>query len=239
MADGTPVTYEDLTDELKKKYDEVRTILEADLIGSFHRTRSHGIRWKGFSPEGALDGVDLSVPSEERTRSLRQEISYMVAHSLHRHSESLVNTLERVARMIQEIMRHQYSLSGPALGTYQGEVPLQSRPPLPFAVAAPEVPNSPAYAVDMAEDMYPGRCQPRYSFNINMVELGHRPGKGRDEGSCSHSEDKEEAVPRDRPRHCQKILVMIKMKPILAIGPYYPYHLLSQYVASTSQVTES
>ena len=148
MADGTPVTYEDLTDELKKKYDEVKAILEADLIGSFHRTRSHGIRWKGFSPDGALDGIDLSAPSEERTRSLRQEINYMVAHSLHRHSENLVNTLERVAlRVIQEIMRHQYSPSGPALGTYQGEMPLQYRPPLPFALAAPEVPNSLAYVV--------------------------------------------------------------------------------------------
>ncbi|KAK1698829.1 hypothetical protein QYE76_015526 [Lolium multiflorum] len=55
MAEGTPVTYEDLTDELKKKYDEVKAILEADLIGSFQRTRSHGI------VEGvlaALDGVD-------------------------------------------------------------------------------------------------------------------------------------------------------------------------------------
>jgi hypothetical protein len=51
----------------------------------------------GFSPEGALDGVDLSLPSEERTRALRQEVSYMVAHSLHRHSESLVNTFECVA----------------------------------------------------------------------------------------------------------------------------------------------
>ncbi|KAK1680703.1 hypothetical protein QYE76_041551 [Lolium multiflorum] len=97
MAEETPVTYEELTGELKKKYDEVKVLLEADLIGSFHRTRSHGIRWKGFSPDGALDGVDLSTPSEERTRSLRQEINFMVAHSLHRHSESLVNTLERVA----------------------------------------------------------------------------------------------------------------------------------------------
>ncbi|KAK1611265.1 hypothetical protein QYE76_034938 [Lolium multiflorum] len=103
------------------------------------RTRSHGIGWKGFSPNGALDGIDLSAPSEERTRSLRQEINYLVAHSLHRHSENLVNTLERVAlRVIQEIMRHQYSPSGPALGTHQGELPLQSRPPLPFAVAAPK-----------------------------------------------------------------------------------------------------
>ncbi|KAK1618843.1 hypothetical protein QYE76_024360 [Lolium multiflorum] len=71
----------------------IKAILEADLIGSFHRTRSHGIRWKGFS-QGALDGVDLSTP--ERTHQvLRQEINFMVAHSLHRHSESLVNTLER------------------------------------------------------------------------------------------------------------------------------------------------
>ncbi|KAK1605097.1 hypothetical protein QYE76_028770 [Lolium multiflorum] len=148
MAEGTPVTYEDLTEELKKKYDEVKAILEADLIGSFQRTRSHGIRWKGFSPEGALDGVDLSTPSEERTRSLRQEINFMVAHSLHRHSENLVNTLERVAlRVIQEIMRHQYSPSGPALGTHQGEIPLQSRPPLPFTLAAPEVLSSPAFVV--------------------------------------------------------------------------------------------
>ncbi|KAK1648386.1 hypothetical protein QYE76_066191 [Lolium multiflorum] len=87
-------------------------------------------------------------------------------------------------------------------------------------VRAPEVPNSPAYAVDMVEDMYPGRCQPRYSFNINMVELGHRPGKGRDEGSCSHSEDKEEAVPRDRPRHWQNWVwdTSVKLEEV-DIGP--------------------
>ncbi|KAK1646053.1 hypothetical protein QYE76_063858 [Lolium multiflorum] len=121
MADGTPVTYEELPDELKKRYDEVKVILEADLIGSYHRTRSHGVRRKEFSPQGALDGIDLSAPSEERTRSLRQEINYLVAHSLHRHSENLVNTLERVAlRVIQEIMRHRYSPSGPALGRIKG-----------------------------------------------------------------------------------------------------------------------
>jgi hypothetical protein len=148
MAEGTPVTYEDLPEELKKKYDDVKALLEADLIGSFHRTRSHGIRWRGFSPEGALGGVDLSTPSEERTTSLRQEINFMVAHSLHRHSESLVNTLERVAlRVLHEILNHRYSPSGPALGTHQGELPLQSRPPLPFALAAPEVPNTPAFVV--------------------------------------------------------------------------------------------
>ncbi|KAK1686651.1 hypothetical protein QYE76_047499 [Lolium multiflorum] len=82
-------------------------------------------------------------------QGLRQEINYLVAHSLHRHSENLVNVLERLAlRVIQEIMSHQYSPSGPALGTHQGELPLQSRPPLPYALAAPpEVPATPAFVV--------------------------------------------------------------------------------------------
>ena len=44
-------------------------------------------------------------------------------------------------------IRHQYSPSGPALGTHQGELPLQSRPPLPFALAAPEVPSTPGFVV--------------------------------------------------------------------------------------------
>ena len=57
-----PVTYEELSPE-HKKYDEIKALLEADLIDSFERTRNHGIRWKGFSPEGALDNVDLSVTS--------------------------------------------------------------------------------------------------------------------------------------------------------------------------------
>ena len=39
-----PVTYEELTLEHKQKYDEVKAQFEADLIGSFERTRNHGIR---------------------------------------------------------------------------------------------------------------------------------------------------------------------------------------------------
>ncbi|KAK1678267.1 hypothetical protein QYE76_039115 [Lolium multiflorum] len=143
-----PIKYEDLPAEHKKKYDELKAIFEADLIGSFEKTRSHGIRFKGFTPEGAFEGLDLSLPSEERARALRQEINYAVAHSLHRHSESLVNALERVAlQVVQEIMKHQYSPSGPALGTYQGEIPFHTRPPLPFAMAAPQQQGSPAYVV--------------------------------------------------------------------------------------------
>jgi hypothetical protein len=73
-ADGTtrddPITYEELPAEHKQKYDKIKSLFEADLIGSFEKIRHHGVRWKGFSPEGALDGVDLSTPSEDRTRAL-------------------------------------------------------------------------------------------------------------------------------------------------------------------------
>jgi hypothetical protein len=107
MSRGDPVTYEELTPEHKQKFNEIKALFEADLIRSFERTRHHGIRWKGFSPEGALDGVDLSLPSEERTRALCQEVNYMVAHSLHRYSERLVNAFERVMlRDVEEIMKN-------------------------------------------------------------------------------------------------------------------------------------
>jgi hypothetical protein len=57
---GDPVTYEELTPEHQQKFDEIKALFQVDLIESFERTRHHDIRWKGFSPEGALDGVDLS-----------------------------------------------------------------------------------------------------------------------------------------------------------------------------------
>jgi hypothetical protein len=107
MSKGDLVTYEEPTPAHKQKFDEIKALFEADLIGPFERTHHHGIRWKGFSLEEALDGVDLSLPSEERTRALRQEVNYMVAHSLHQHSKSLVNAFERVALcIVQEIMKN-------------------------------------------------------------------------------------------------------------------------------------
>jgi hypothetical protein len=148
MSKGDPVTYEELTREHKQKFDEIKAPFEADLIGSFERTRHHVIRWKGFSPEGALDGMDPSLLSEERTRALCQEVNYMVSHSLHRHTESLVNTFEGVTlRIVQEIMKNQYSPSGSTLGSHKGELLFQTRPPLPYTLAAPESHRAPAYVV--------------------------------------------------------------------------------------------
>jgi hypothetical protein len=148
MSKGDPVTYEELTPEHNQKFDEIKAVFEVELIGSFERARHHGIWWKRFSPEGALDGVDLSLPSEERTRALRQEVNYMVAHSLHRHSESLVNAFERVTLcVIQEIMKNQYSPSGPTLGSHKGELSFQTRQPLPYTFAALESHNALAYVI--------------------------------------------------------------------------------------------
>jgi hypothetical protein len=148
MTRDDSITYEELPTEHKQKYDEIKALFEDDLIGSFEKTRHHGVRWKGFSSEGALDGVDLSTPSEDRTRALRQEVNYVVAHSLHRHFESLVNAFERVAlRVVQEIMKCQCSPTGPTLGSYKGELPFQARPPLPYAHVASESHGSLAYVV--------------------------------------------------------------------------------------------
>ena len=72
----------------------------------------------------------------------------MVAHTLHRHSESLVNELERVAhRVVQEVIKNQYSPSRPILGSHRGETSLQSRPPLPYSLTNPGPQGSSIYVV--------------------------------------------------------------------------------------------
>ena len=72
----------------------------------------------------------------------------MVAHTLHRHSESLVNELERVAhRVVQEVIKNQYSPSGPILGSRRGEAPLQSRLPLPYSLMNPGPQGSSIYVI--------------------------------------------------------------------------------------------
>jgi hypothetical protein len=50
-------------------------------------------------------------------------------------------------RMVQVIMKHQYSPTGPTLGSHKGELPFQAKPPLPYALAAPESHGSPAYII--------------------------------------------------------------------------------------------
>ncbi|KAK1663835.1 hypothetical protein QYE76_051994 [Lolium multiflorum] len=131
--------------EHKKKYDQLKAIVDAELIGSFEKARHQVQRIHTTRRPRRVGSVS---PFGGTYQSPATEINYVVAHSLHRHSESLVNTLERVAlRVVQEIMKHQYSPSGSALGTHQGEVQLHTRPPLPYAMAAPQQQGSPTYVV--------------------------------------------------------------------------------------------
>ena len=70
MSEGTPVKYEDLPDELKKKHNEIKATLEAELIGSFHGTRSHDISINmvelGYRPgRGSNEGSCSHSKNEE------------------------------------------------------------------------------------------------------------------------------------------------------------------------------
>ena len=63
----------------------------------------------------------------------------MVAHTLHRHSESLVNELE--------VIKNPYSPLGPMLVSHRGEASLQSRLPVSYSLTALVPQGSPIYVV--------------------------------------------------------------------------------------------
>jgi hypothetical protein len=47
MSREDPITYEELSAKHNQKYDEIKALFKANLIGSFERTRHHSVRWKG------------------------------------------------------------------------------------------------------------------------------------------------------------------------------------------------
>ena len=61
-----PPTLDDLTGEHRRKYDQVMAGLTEEVLKYFMWTRSGGIKCTG-TLESTLDGVDLSVPSEEHS----------------------------------------------------------------------------------------------------------------------------------------------------------------------------
>ena len=64
------VTLEEFKGEHKKLYDDTMAKLSPDLLSRFTRTRHGGIKTVGYADD-LHDGVDLSTPSEERSRALR------------------------------------------------------------------------------------------------------------------------------------------------------------------------
>ncbi|KAK1604301.1 hypothetical protein QYE76_027974 [Lolium multiflorum] len=104
-----------------------------------------------------------------------------------------------------------------------------------FSQYAMKVDTHPFPAVNMVECTYPGGCQPGFSFNINMVGPGHHSGKDGDEGSCSHSKDTEEAVPRDRLRHDGKRYITEGEVRNVRYQRPLSDHLLNKYVSQYDQ----
>ncbi|KAK1616497.1 hypothetical protein QYE76_022014 [Lolium multiflorum] len=131
-----PVKYEDLP-EHKKKYDDLKAILEPSSSALLRKPVRTGSSSKGSNPK------------------------------------SLVNTLERVTlNVVQEIMKHKYSPSGPALGTHQGEIPLYTRPPLQYTFAAPQQQGSPAYVVyKVGGDPGDNSCHERSTCSSTVDEI--------------------------------------------------------------------
>ena len=104
-----------------------------------------------------------------------------------------------------------------------------------FNQYAMKVDTHPFPAVNMVECTYPGGCQPSFSFNINMVGLGHHSGKDGDEGSCSRSKDTEEAAPRDRLRHDGKRYITEGEVRNMRYQRPLSDHLLNKYVSQYDQ----
>ena len=122
-----------------------------------------------------------------------QEMNYMVAHTLHQHSESLMNELERVAhRVVQEVIKNQYSPSGPVLGSHRGEALFHSRPPASYSLIAPGPQGLPIYVVykiggDPGEGQFlsepPKEIPHGYTCvyipdSISPMRAGHQVGTG-------------------------------------------------------------
>ncbi|KAK1615485.1 hypothetical protein QYE76_021002 [Lolium multiflorum] len=73
------ITCKDLPAEHNKKYDELKAIREAELIGSFETTRSHNIKLKGNTcPSHGVNTVDLSHSIREPGFSFNVNMARLV-----------------------------------------------------------------------------------------------------------------------------------------------------------------
>ena len=78
--------------------------LAKEVLDHFVWTRNGGVRLVG-DPKSALSGIDLSVPLEERSQALRQEINYMIHHAIIRQTEVIINSMDNVmARVVKSVL---------------------------------------------------------------------------------------------------------------------------------------
>jgi len=113
--------------------------LGKEILKRFTWTRNGGVRCIGTA-ECSLDGIDISVPSEERSRALRQEMNYMIGHALLRQTEVLLNSMDNiVARVVRSVLAGEYQQdTGPVINPHVGEKRFYTRPLNIPQINAPE-----------------------------------------------------------------------------------------------------
>ncbi|KAG2564907.1 hypothetical protein PVAP13_7NG107989 [Panicum virgatum] len=128
-----------LTVEHKHKFDQVMADLAKDILKQYTWTRNGGIRYIG-DPESALSGIDLSVPSEERSQALRQEINYVIHYAIIRQTEVIINSMDNVvARVVKSVLAGERDQDiGPVINSHAGEKKFYTRPLHVPQINAPE-----------------------------------------------------------------------------------------------------
>ena len=115
---SSPPMLDDLTAEHKRKYDQVMVDLGKEVLKQYTWTHNGGIRYIG-DPESAISGIDLSVPSEERSQALRPEINYMIHHAIIRQTEVILNSMDNiVARVVKSVLAGEHDQDiGPVINS--------------------------------------------------------------------------------------------------------------------------
>ena len=102
--------------------------LAKEVLAHFTWTHNGGIRFTG-NPKSALDGIDLSFPSEECSQALRQEVNYMIHHALLCQIEVILNSMDNiVARMVKSVLTGEYEQDiGPVINPHVREKKFYTR----------------------------------------------------------------------------------------------------------------
>ncbi|KAK1626655.1 hypothetical protein QYE76_000970 [Lolium multiflorum] len=141
-AAGEPVKYEDMPPEHKKRYDELKAILEADLIGAFEKTPSAAptvdeitaiMRDKfGILPKKRMIGYSKSYPNDYDLIPLPPK--YRLPDFTKFSGSEGTSSIEHVSRYLAQLgmvsasdeLRVRFfsqSLTGPAFGWYTSLLP--------------------------------------------------------------------------------------------------------------------
>ncbi|KAK1692062.1 hypothetical protein QYE76_008759 [Lolium multiflorum] len=96
------VTYEELLLSSRRNMAEIKATLEADLIGSFRRTRTHGIRWKGShhkEVELAVAGLATQLKDMASQAVIRRTWFETIAYE-QRHPDLYQDKFKRAVVMV-------------------------------------------------------------------------------------------------------------------------------------------